>query len=134
MILTRNATIFAAINSITSLIFFITLNHLVTTGQFGYIAPWAIAYGLTWAITGALLGGTDKARNHRGNIEFQFAGILYVIAFLSIWGPKLFLPAIMPYGYGVLLLATVVLVVVATLHYNHVKNNPKGINKKEAFK
>ncbi len=134
MNLTRNAITFAVINSLTTIVFLSTLNNLVTTGRFEDIAPWAIAYGLTWAVTGALLQGTDKARNYRGNIGFQYAAIQYVMAFLVIWVTKIFFPVIMPHSYLEIIFVTMLLIIISTLHYRHAKRNPKGIDKKEAFK
>lgn len=134
MKLTRNATIFAVINSTTTVVFLLTLNSLVINGQYEAIAPWAIAYGLTWALTGALLGGTDKARNYRGNIEYLYAAIQYLIALVVLWGTKLLLPAIMPLSYPTLLLVSILLVTLWFLHHRFVSSSPKGISKKEAFK
>jgi hypothetical protein len=132
MVLTRNAALFAAVNSVSSIVFLIALNNLVAAGQFDDIAPWAIGYGLTWAITGAALGGTDKAPIARRVLDFQYAAIQYGIALLAIWGAKLFLPVIMPYGHGPLLLVTTVLAVAAILHYRHAKKSHKGVSQAES--
>lgn len=134
MSITRNATIFAAINSVTTLVFLTTLNRLVTSRQFDEIAPWAIAYGLIWAISGAVLGITDKARNYRGNVDVQYSLISSVVGLAALWLSKLFLPAIMPVGYGNLVLISLAIVVASAVQYYFANKDPKGISKKEAFK
>ncbi len=134
MKLTRNATIFATLNSITTVLFLLKLNALVTMMQFNEIAPWAIVYGLTWAVSGAVLGGSDKARSYRGNIDLQYALISSVVSFLSLWLSKLFLPAIMPISYGYIVLLSLGIIIASGVQYYLANKDPKGINKKDAFK
>ena len=134
MKITRNATIFAVINSVTTLVFLTNLNRLVTAEQFDEIAPWAIVYGLIWAVSGAVLGITDKARNYRGNIDLQYSLISSLVALATLWLSKLFLPAIMPVGYGYLVLITLAIIVASAIQYYFANKDTKGIAKKEAFK
>lgn len=132
--LTRNATIFGLLNSVTTVIFLITLNNLVTTGQFQDIALWAVAYGLTWAMSGALLGMTDKTRNYRGSVDFQYTAVSSIVGLFTLWGSKLFLSAIMPISYPMLALLSAALIIATGIQYHFANRNPKGIDKNEAFK
>lgn len=134
MKITRNATIFAVINSVTTLVFLTHLNSLVTSEQYNQIAPWAIVYGLIWAVSGAVLGITDKARNYRGNIDVQYSLISTLVSLVAFWLSKLFLPAIMPVGYGYMVLVTAVLIIASAIQYYFANKDTKGIAKKEAFK
>ena len=59
MKLTTNAVLFASINTISTIGFLTKLNDLVVSKNFDQIATWAILYGLVWAISGAILCGTD---------------------------------------------------------------------------
>lgn len=108
MKLTINAALFASINTISTIGFLTKLNDLVVSEKFDQIAIWAILYGLVWAISGAILGGTDRARGYRGNIDFQYAAITSAVGVASIW---LVLPAIMPVGYVTLVMMTLIIVI-----------------------
>jgi len=134
MLLTRNAIIFAAINGLSSVIFLTKLNDLVVSRNFDQIAPWAIGYGLIWALSGAILGSTDKARSYRGNVDFQYTAICSLIGILTLWVSKLVLPAIMPIGYATLFLMTLAIIAATAAQYFVANRHPKGIDKKEAFK
>lgn len=134
MILTKNATIFTAINSATTLVFLFTLNHLVTTSQFDAIAYAVIAYALVWVISGAWLGITDKTRNYRGNVDAQYNLIALLIGLVALWTSKLLLPAIMPLGYANLSVISGAIIVLGIVQYYVANKNPKGVKTKEAFK
>jgi H+/Cl- antiporter ClcA len=134
MKLTRNAIIFAIINALSTVVFLTKLNDMVVSRNFDQIAPWAIVYGLIWAISGAILGITDKARAYRGNVDFQYTLISSVIGVLALWLSKLLLPSIMPVGYGTLILMTLTVTAATGIQYYFANRSPKGIDKKEAFK
>lgn len=134
MKITKNAKVFALINSVSTLIFLTKLNQLVTSEDFEQITPWAISYGLLWAISGAMLGATDTARKYRGNIDFQYLLITSVIGLITLWASKLLLPAIMPASYTKLLIASVLLMILTAIQYYFANKDPKGISKKDAFK
>ncbi len=134
MKLTTNAVLFASINTISTIGFLTKLNDLVVSKNFDQIAIWAILYGLVWAISGAILGGTDRARGYRGNIDFQYAAITSAVGVASIWLAKLFLPAIMPVSYVTLAMVTLIIVVATAVQHYVSSRSPKGINKHDAFK
>jgi len=134
MKLTTNAVLFGSINTVSTVGFLTKLNDLVLSQNHDQIALWAIVYGLVWAISGAVLGGTDKARNYRGNIDFQYSAITSVLGVLSLWLSKLFLPAIMPISYAALVMLTIIIVVATAVQYYFASQTPKGIKKNEAFK
>lgn len=134
MKITQNATIFAALNSLTTVLFVLKLNDLITTGQYGEIAPWAIGYGLIWIISGAALGLTDKARHYRGNIEVQYSLIAVVIGLITLWATKLLLPTIMTLSYGRMVWVSLFAIIGAVVLYRLANQSAKGIDKEEAFK
>lgn len=117
MIITRKGIIFAIINSVTTLVFLINLNRLVTSTQYDEIAVWAIIYGLIWAVSGAVLGISDKALNFRGNVDVQYSIIPTLVCLAAFWLSKLFLPAIMPISYGYMVLVTLALVIASAIQY-----------------
>lgn len=134
MKITRNAKIFLLINSATTVVFLLNLNKLVTDERFDEIAPWAIIYGLVWAITGAVLGVTDKTREYRGNIEVQYSLISSVVGLAALWLSKIFLPAVMPIGYGYILFISLIIVAASVVQYYVSNKDPKGVRKEEIFK
>lgn len=134
MTLTKNATVFAAINSVATLTFLFALNYLVTSKQFDAIAYAAIAYALVWVVSGAWLGITDKARGYRGNVDAQYNLIALLISLVAIWLAKFLLPAIMPVDYGNLALVSAAILIIGAIQYYVANKNPKGIKTKEAFK
>ena len=134
MKLTTNAVLFASINTISTIGFLTKLNDLVVSKNFDQIAIWAILYGLVWAISGAILGGVDRARGYRGNIDFQYSAITSALGVLSIWLAKLLLPAIMSVGYVTLVMVTLIILAASVFQYYLSSRSPKGINKHEAVK
>ena len=134
MKLTTNAVLFAAINIVSTIGFLTKLNGLVVSKNVDQIAIWAILYGLVWAISGAILGGTDRTRGYRGSIDFQYSAITSAVGIASIWLAKLLLPATMPVGYVTLIMVTLIIVVATAVQCYLSSRSPKGINKHEAFK
>ena len=134
MKITKNAKIFTLINSISSLLFLYLLNNLVMTQNFKPIAPTAIGYALIWFISGLILGITDKTRNYRGNVDFQYLAISATIQTLTIWLAKVVFPAIMPLAYTQIAMITLMVAIAIVIYYIFSERNVKGIDKKEAFK
>lgn len=131
MQLTRNMKIFGGVNIASSVAFFYLLDRFISDERWTAIWVLAVGYGLTWFVTGLILGGLDKARNYQGNMDFMYH-LLTVVISVAISG----------LGVGVLafltlrdwLLVCLIAIVSLGLHWYGTKRDTKGIPKEEAFK
>ena len=106
--ITRNSYIFAGINIITTIVFLIYLNKLVSLENYNSILLPAIIYGMIWFVSGFILGVTDNARNYSEKyISFLYISISAVIQTFSLWLSKLLFPNIMPLSYMHLLFVSI---------------------------
>ena len=131
MKLTKNAKIYGAIGLISSLVFFYLLDNFIANKQWSEIWVIAIAYGLVWCVSGLVLGKNDSVRSYRGNLGWMYHVVATIATALAA-------------GFAVIALdflsladffwVSLFMIVSLVLHYFGTRNEPKGIDKKEAFK
>lgn len=131
MVMTRNTYLYGVIGLVSSLVFFYLLDEAVTEQAWGRIWPLAGMYGLVWAVSGWALSQTDSARKYRGNLglAYHVSGTLATFVAASIalvlWDTfSLTDFFLVTFGMGLSL----------GLHWFFTRNQPKGIESKEAFK
>ena len=131
MKLTNNVKIFAAINTVTSLMFFWLLDDAITTEQWDRIWTIAIVYGLTWFTSGLILGKYDSTRDYRGDLGMLYHLVTTVVVFVTAIVAVLVFEA---FSYIDLLIGGAAMLISLFSHWFGVRGSIKGIDKKEAFK
>ena len=90
----------------------------------------AVAYGLLLGASGLMLGKNDSTRKYRGNLGLLYHGVVVIATSVgAITATLLSLLTLQDLLWG-----TVALFMSLALHYFGVKDDLKGIDKKDAFK
>lgn len=141
MKLTKNMIVFTAINTISSITYFTLLakgigytkissspETYVTTGLIG--APFL--YGFIWWISASILAKLDKKRNSRLNIGLAYHVLSTFVLTVAIIYSYLLFEAF--HWIDFLIYPTLAMAVSLLIHWLAVRNKPKGIDAKDAFK
>jgi hypothetical protein len=141
MKLTKNMIVFTVINTISSIVYFTLLGKgigytktssspetYVTTGLIG--APFIS--GLIWWISASVLAKLDKKRNTRLNVGLAYHALTTFILTVTFIYSYLMFEAF--HWIDFLIYSIIAIALSLLVHWLAVRNNPKGIDSKKAFK
>jgi EamA domain-containing membrane protein RarD len=132
MKLTKNQIIFSVIGVAISMLYFIGMDSYATKvgDRGGYMLVVAAALAIVWTGVGWLLLRFEKTRKHRANLSLGYHLLAVVTAQVaSILAYYL----LKNYHAGDLLWVTIVGGGSLLIHWLTARQNPKGIDKEEAF-
>jgi CHASE2 domain-containing sensor protein len=137
MKLSRNIKIYTVINLISSLLFFTFLARgVLTTRVEGeantYVSSLPAFYAVIWFFSGLVLAGTDKARNSRYNLALAYHVASSAIIVISMIYALIMFEVFRNIEFAVI--PIFLMAISFGIHWFVVRNNPKGIDKKDAFK
>lgn len=137
MKVSKNLKWFTVINLISSILFFTFLSKGIFVSQVEgeantYVSYLPTIYGLIWFVSGLIFAGTDKARNSRFNLGLAYHLASTVVVIIAMVYAFLLFEVFRTVGFVVFPLLA--MAVSLLIHWLVTRNNPKGIDKKEAFK
>lgn len=137
MKVSKNLKWFTVINLLSSILFFTFLSKGIFVSQVEgeantYVSYLPTIYGLVWFVSGLIFAGTDKVRNSRFNLGLAYHLASTVVVIIAMVYAFLLFEVFRTVGFVVFPLLA--MAVSLLIHWLATRNNPKGIDKKEAFK
>lgn len=137
MKITKNLFWFSLINLASSIIFFTLLAKGIELAKAEdranvYVTLVPVIYGLVWFVTGALFESLDKVRKTRYNLSMAYHWASTIVVLIAMVYALAFLDIFRTIQFVILPLLAMALSLL--IHWLAVRNQTKGIDKKEAFK